>query len=202
MEALETHEKIHEAGHASHGEHGHENTSAKRIAVMITLLAALLAITEMGGKSAQNASVNANIEAANLWSFFQAKSIRMTVVEAQADALAVNSRTTSAEANQVIADQIQEWRAKAARYDSEPNTGEGRKELAQRAKMAAEQRDYSLSAYHMFEYGAAAFQLAIVLASAAVVTGAMLLAWVSGGLGLVGIAFASLGWFAPTLLHL
>jgi hypothetical protein len=202
MEALETHERIHEAGHANHSDHATASSSTKRIAVLISILAALLAITEMGGKSAQNASVNANIEAANLWSFFQAKSVRMTIVETQADALAANLPPASAEQRQAAEKQIQEWRAAGARYDSEPQTGEGRKELAQRAKVAAEQQDYYLSAYHMFEYGAAAFQLAIVLSSAAVVTGVMLLAWASGGLGLLGIAFATLGWFFPALLHL
>ncbi|MBS0548450.1 MAG: DUF4337 family protein, partial [Proteobacteria bacterium] len=57
-------------------------------------------------------------------------------------------------------------------------------------------------AYHLFEYGSAAFQLAIVLASAAAVTSVMLLAFAAGGLGLAGAALAGLGFFAPHLLHL
>src|ERR671933_2833636 len=75
-EIHETHEKIHEAGHRNKG-----------IAVLITTLAALLAIAEMGGKSAQNRSVASNIEAANLWAFFQAKTIRQTTLRTAADAL-------------------------------------------------------------------------------------------------------------------
>jgi hypothetical protein len=54
----------------------------------------------------------------------------------------------------------------------------------------------------MFEYASAAFQLAIVLAGAAALTTVMWLALVSGGLGLVGIAFTVLGFVAPTLLHI
>ncbi len=70
MEILEHHEKIHEAGHGHHAAQG-AFKSTKRIAILISLLAALLAIAEMGGKSAQNASVIANIEASNLWASFR-----------------------------------------------------------------------------------------------------------------------------------
>lgn len=202
MEILETHEKIHEAGHGHHAEHGGSNASTKRIAVLISLLAALLAITETAGKSAQNTSVIANIEAANLWSFFQAKSIRMTLMQVQADGLALTPFPPGSEQAQSVDKQLQKWKATAARYDSEPETGEGRKELSQKAKVAEQRRDKALAAYHMFEYGAAALQLAIVLSSASVVTGAMLLAWMSGGLGLIGAGFGLLGWFGPTLVHL
>lgn len=191
MEAHETHETIHEAAHSHHG-----SGRNKRVAVLISVLAALLAIIEMGGKSAQNTSLAANIEAANLWSFFQAKTIRMTTMRTAAEALEVVGP-----ANGAWKPRIDEWRLAAARYDSEPETGEGRKELAARAKQAEERRDRALAAYHQFEYGAAALQIAIVLASASVVTGMIALAFASGGLGAVGVAFGLLGWLAPTLLH-
>ena len=60
----------------------------------------------------------------------------------------------------------------AARYDSEPETGEGRKELMSRAIAAEADRDRRLGAYHLFEFSSAAFQIAIVLASASVITAA------------------------------
>ncbi len=193
MEVHETHESIHETAHGGH--HG-QVPWGKKVAVLISVLAALLAIIEMGGKSAQNNSVSANIEAANLWSFFQAKTIRMTTMRTAADALETALESEGAK-KRVI-----DWRATAQRYDSEPETGEGRKELAQRAKAAEDRRDRALSAYHMFEYGAAALQIAIVLASASVVTSMIPLAIGAGALGMVGVAFGALGWFAPTLLHL
>lgn len=201
MEILEHHEKIHEAGHGHHAAQG-ASKSTKRIAILISLLAALLAIAEMGGKSAQNASVIANIEASNLWGFFQAKSIRMTLMQAQAEALALQPPQANPEQAQAVDQQIQKWRATADRYDSEPETGEGRKELSVKAKAAEDRRDRALAAYHLFEFGSAAFQLAIVLASASVVTGVMALVWLGGGLGMVGTIFSCLAWFAPTLLHL
>jgi len=41
-----------------------------------------------------------------------------------------------------------------------------------------------------------------VLASAAIITGAMALTWIGAGLGLVGIVFCAIGFFAPTAVHL
>jgi hypothetical protein len=192
VDALEHHEKIEHAGQ----HHGN-----KAIAVLIMMLAALLAICEMGGKNAQHMSLASNIEAANLWAFFQAKTIRMTTLRTAAEAvetIAADLPQSGASAQK----QLVKWRATAQRYDTEPETGEGRQELAARAKAAEEKRDRALSAYHNFEYGSAALQLAIVLASASLVTGMMLLAYVSGGLGLIGVALAFFGWFAPGVLHL
>jgi len=98
--------------------------------------------------------------------------------------------------------QIEAWRRTVARYDSEPETNEGRKELAARAAAHTAKREAARSAYHLFEYGSAAFQLAIVLASAAVVTGVMFLGFIAGGLGLLGVAATLTGFLAPTLVHL
>jgi hypothetical protein len=100
-----------------------------------------------------------------------------------------------------VTKQVDAWRANAARYDSEPETSEGRKELSAKAKAAEERRDRALSAYHVFEYAAAALQIAIVLSSAATVTGVFALAIGAGGLGLIGAGLAMLGWLAPTMLH-
>jgi hypothetical protein len=98
--------------------------------------------------------------------------------------------------------QIDAWKKTAARYDSEPSTGEGRKELAERAKEAEEKRDLALAKYHHYELASAAFQVGIVLASAAVITGIVALAWFGGALGVLGLALMGLGLFAPHAVHL
>jgi curved DNA-binding protein CbpA len=100
-----------------------------------------------------------------------------------------------------VTKQIQRWRETAERYETEPPTQEGRRELMARAKAAEAARDHALAAYHQFEYASAAFQLAIVLASASVITGVLALAFVGGGLGAIGVALSLLGGFAPHLLH-
>ena len=98
--------------------------------------------------------------------------------------------------------QIDDWQKTAARYRSEPETGEGTEQLAERAKHAEHERDEATAKYHHFELASAAFQIGIVLASATIITGMIALAWISGLLTLAGIAMTALGIFVPHLLHL
>ncbi len=98
--------------------------------------------------------------------------------------------------------QAERWRQTAQRYETEPDTNEGRKELAARAKAKEAHRDRSMAAYHMFEYGSACFQLAIVLAGAAALTTVVWLTFLSVGLGVLGFGFTLLAFVAPTLIHL
>ncbi|MBF0419740.1 MAG: DUF4337 domain-containing protein [Magnetococcales bacterium] len=199
MEILETTEKIEEA----HGHHGHGSGSNSRVALMISVLAVLLAIVEIGGKSSQNTSLLTNIEAANTWSFFQAKHLRQTVLKTAADTMEeMVAQGVSPEREASMKKRISGWRADVQRYESEPEKGEGRKELSAKAKALEERRDRALSAYHVFEYGSASLQIAIVMASASIIVGSNILVWISGLLGAVGVGLGMLGWFAPTLLHL
>jgi fatty acid desaturase len=62
-------------------------------------------------------------------------------------------------------------------------------------------RDLQLNKYHNFEFASAAFQIGIVLASAAVITGMMGLAFAAIGVGLIGIVLTTTGLFMPELLH-
>ena len=52
------------------------------------------------------------------------------------------------------------------RYQSEPETSEGRKELMARAKEGEAKRDRAMAAYHNYEVASAAVQIAIVIATA------------------------------------
>ena len=71
-----------------------------------------------------------------------------------------------------------------------------------RAKEAEVKRDTALARYHQYEVASAAYQIGIVLASAAVITGMIVLAYLAGVLGLVGLAFTGIGFFAPHAVHL
>ncbi len=184
------------AGHA-HVDHGGD----KRIALLIAILALFLAVVETGAKSAQTEALARNIEAANLWSFFQARTIRQTTVRTAAEEAELARSAAAPELKAAIEAQQKRWRDSASRWESEPETGEGRKELMERARKAETVRDRSMSAYHLFEYGAAAFQVAIVVASASIVTGVPMLALGGLVLGALGTVLGLFGWLAPTLIH-
>jgi hypothetical protein len=182
---------------------GHIDPSNKKVALLIAVLAAFLAFSETLGSSAQTEALSRNIEASNLWSFFQAKTIRMTTLQTAAESLEIDLESASTpEAKAAIEKRVAAWRKTAARYDSEPEKNEGRKELAVRAGDAEKKRDRALAAYHQFEVASGALQIAIVLASANVITGAAFLMWGAMGLGAVGVIFTLIGFFAPTLIHL
>lgn len=185
------------AGHG-HVDHGGD----KRIALLIAVLALFLALVETGAKSAQTEAITRNVEAANLWSFFQARTIRQTTVRTAAEAAELAGIGAQVEQKTAIEAQQKRWRDAAARWESEPETGEGRKELSERARKAEERREHRMSAYHLYEYAAAAFQVAIVVASASIVTGVPLLAAVGLLLGAVGLVLGGFGWLAPLALHL
>jgi hypothetical protein len=175
----------------------------KKIALLIAVIALCLALSETLGKGAQTESISKNVEASNMWAFFQAKSIRRTVVQTAAEATRLGLGTTGDDAAKAaLQKQIDDWQKTAARYRSEPETGEGTEQLSERAKHAEEERDLAAAKYHHFELASAAFQIGIVLASATIITGIAALAWISGLLTLVGIAVTALGIFVPHLLNL
>ena len=189
--------EIHEAiEKAQEGEHGEGFN--RKIALVIAILALFLSFSETLGKSAQTEAISANVESSNLWAFFQAKTIRLTQMRTAAEELKLEQAGTADPAVKAAMEkQIDAWQKTAARYDSEPETNEGRKELGERAKEAEESRDLAMAKYHHYELSSAAFQIGIVLASAAVITGMIGLAWFAGALGIVGIVLLALGLFAP-----
>jgi hypothetical protein len=117
--------------------HDHIDPSNKKIALLISVLALILAFSETLAKSAQTSALSYNIEASNLWAFFQAKTIRMTTVRTAVEAAETELKQAGVAAKkEALQERIETWQKIAARYDSEPETQEGRKELSARAKIA------------------------------------------------------------------
>ena len=189
------HEVSEEIEHAAH-----EN---KGIALLIAVLALFLAFASAGGKGSQTEAISENVESANLWAFFQAKAIRATTLLTAAEMLETEIAAESNPATKATKEQrIKAWKQTAARYESEPETREGRKELAERAKSAEERRETSMAKYHNYELASAALEIGIVLASATIITGIAALAWIAGGLGIVGLGFIGIAMLAPHAVHL
>ena len=192
----EIHETIEKAQEGEHSQYFN-----RRIALLIAVLALFLSFSETLGKSAQTEAIDANVKSSDTWAFFQAKDIRRTTLNTAADqTVLLTANVADPTAKAAIDKQIEAWRATAARYESDPKTGEGRKELAERAKEQEKERDLSLAKYHHYELASAAFQVGIVLASAAVITGTLALAWLGGALGIYGLVLTLFGFFAPHAL--
>jgi hypothetical protein len=193
--------KHEEGGHGGGHAAGHDSQN-KRIALVISVLALFLAFSETLGKSAQTSALNFQIEASNLWNFFQAKTIRRTFTLVMAESAKVDLATTKEEPRKAaLSKQVDDWTKTAARYRSEPEAGggkgEGTVELMKRALETEKSRDRELNKYHYFEFASAALQIGIVLCSAAVITGMIALVWIAGGLGALGLVFVGMALFFP-----
>jgi hypothetical protein len=202
------HEVEHKLEHDEHGGgHGHGDSKDlnKKVALLISVLALFLAFSETMGKSAQTAALNSQIEASNLWNFFQAKNIRRTSTQIASEQTKLLAATAADPAQKAaIEKQVDQWNKTAARYRSEPEAangkGEGTVELSRRAIEEQHHRDEYLAKYHHYEFASAAFQIGIVLASATVITGIVALSFLAGGLGVIGLAFMTFGVIAPHVL--
>jgi Domain of unknown function (DUF4337) len=194
------------AGAHEHVEHAEEAEhiagSNKKIALLISVLALFLAFAETLGKSAQTEGLRANIEAANLWAFYQAKHMRETTLRTAAEAVELApATTTDPDVKAATQKRIAAWQKTADRYQSDPEKHEGRKELEEKARDKEKERDVAFAEYHHYEIASAALQIGIVLASASVITSMVVLAWLGGALGVLGVALMAVGYYAPNALH-
>lgn len=174
--------------HAHHAaEHDPEQKSPRNVAILIATLAACLALSEMGEKAAQNSYLTHHISVSDTYGFLQAKNIRRATYASTADVIE-SVPGIDAEAHQ-RADRL---RAEAARMADEPKSGDGAKQLLERAKGLEHERDHAFHVYHLFEMSTGALQIAIVLASVSIVTRVRTLTWVAAAMGASAAVFAGL----------
>ena len=121
-------------------------------------------------------------------SLFQAKNIRQTDYKIAVDRFEsqLKDPALSEDARRFINEKAAAYRARIARYDSEPETGEGKKELLAKARSLEAERDLALKRDPYFDFGQGFLQIAIVLASVSLIIGSSALLWFSGGLGVIG----------------
>ena len=173
--------------HAGHGDDHPAPGGARGVAILIAVLAALLAICDMGAKSSQNAYVTYHINWTNDWAFYQAKNVRAVMRDAEASML----ESVPNAADEVVQKKIAAARANAARLRDEPGS-DGMKQIAEKARADGEKRDHYEHEYHLYEIAVGALQIAIVLASVSVVTRIAPLAYAAALIGLLSAVGALL----------
>lgn len=166
------------AEHAAKGHAEHDDKGARRVAILISALAAALALAEMSEKAAQNDYLTHHIAASDKWAFYQAKNIRADMHRGVATVLQSLPDAGAAEARK----RIEAEQAEAARLDDDEKS-RGRKQLSAEAKEIEHLRDIAFEEYHKFERVVGALQISIVLASVSVVTRMRTLAIVAGAVG-------------------
>lgn len=166
-------------------------TRDKLVGVFIGILAVILAVCSLGGTNAQQDAMQKNIEASNAWSFFQAKNARRQALRLHVDELEVLRKANPGmpeEAGKDIDAKIADYKEQDKKLTSDADRKEGLDELFNKGKALEGMRDEALKRGPYFDYGQALLQIAIVLASVAIISGGNVLLLVSAALGLLGAA--------------
>lgn len=159
---------------------------------VITFIALLLCVNTYIANGMSGTILSNTIKANDTWSFYQAKSIKQSIAEGQLDD-AIERKNDK---------KIAELKAKIARYESEPATGEGKKELLQKATKLESDRDQLRKHTPWLTFSGTAYQFSIVLLSASILAVSMPMFYASMIVSLIGALFMSQGiwlWIPITL---
>lgn len=184
MDALETTELIESSG----------DRQKNRTALTISILAMILAIASLGGSNAAKEATQENILAANAYAFYQAKTNRQSALKIAATDLELQVAREPAMAvavKELFQKKIDEYKKTIERYESEPDTRQGKKELLVEARAHETARDHALRQDPWFDYAEGMLQIAIVLLSVSIVgsiPALFLVGSVLGGMGLLSMA--------------
>ena len=201
MEATEIAEKIHGEDEAHSA--AADATFRKFTGIYLGIVAMLLAITALGGSNATKTMLSANIQASDTYGYYQAKNIRQTVYQLTAEQLdseLLALPDMPAAARTKIEDRIKRYHERVDRYESDPSTGDGKKELLAKAKEFEARRDHAAERDPNFDFAEALFQIAIVLGSVSIVAASRPLVHLSGILAVAGTLLMINGYFL--LVHL
>ena len=172
-----------------------ENQAAEsfrnRAALMIAIMAAVLAVGGLGGGNATDDMIASNIRASDTWAFYQAKNVRQTMYEIEAEKL---KAALAAGTMPAAESRLKDYRATIARYDSEPDPdapndvlkGEGKKELMARALSYEQGFEEASRKDNNFDLAEVLLQLALVLGSVAILAVNRWILGVSLALGVAG----------------
>jgi hypothetical protein len=173
------HETVEE--HASH-----TSPWTRNVAILVSVLAAALAITEIGGNSAQNAYLTHHVALSDQWAYFQAKNTRAVILTSEANVLASLPNAP----DPAIQARIKDAQANAARMHDDPAGGDGMNQLSASARELTAARDEAFHRYHKYEYAAGALQIGIVLSSISLVTRVLAMTIGAAIIGALAIALA------------
>jgi hypothetical protein len=201
VEATEIAEKIRGEDEADSA--AADATFRKFTGIYLGIVAMLLAITALGGSNATKTMLNANIQASDVYGYYQAKNVRQTVYQLTAEQLdsellALPEMPEAAKTK--IEDRIKRYRERVDRYESDPSTGDGKKELLAKAKEFEARRDHAAERDPNFDFAEALFQIAIVLGSVSIVAASRPLVHFSGILAIAATLLMINGYFL--LVHL
>jgi hypothetical protein len=153
--------------------------------MVISVFALLLAVNSWYGGTLSSKVLNNTIASNNVWAFYQAKSIKQTLAEQSLDDATYRKET----------EKMAKLQAKIDRYESDPKTGEGKKELFEKARQLEADRDEAKKRSPWIGYASTMYQLSIVVLSASILAVSMSMFWGSFFVAGLGILLSAQGLF-------
>jgi hypothetical protein len=139
----------------------------RTVALFVAVYAVVLAVTALGGSNAGKDMVMAQQKASNQWAYYQAKVMRenMYLLAAEGLELEVEEAGEKSRAKELREKKLVAYRKKAAEYKAE------KEEIMVEARKFEEERDVAARKDPYFDYAEVLLQIAIVLASVAMLSG-------------------------------
>ncbi len=172
-----------ERAHHAHQSEG--DTADRWVAVLVALLAAALALAEVGEKASQTAFLMDHITVTDDYAYYQAKNVRITTLQSRNDILRAlpGGDSPATQAAVTAADAV------IAQLRDDPKQGNGMKQLLVQAERHRTQAEHALHREHGYAGAAGALQISILLASVSIVTRMPALRWAAGVIGGLAIGF-------------
>ena len=176
----------------SHGPHADANDPfQKRTAVAIAAFTTLLAFGNMLTNQARTEAILSSNRATNRWSYYQSKSSKQQITRLELSLL--NHQPAGAPEPDA-----QRWNADVERYEKEKTESRKEAEGFTAVEKAAEHRE------HFYEYGATVTELAIIVASVALLLTsrkALFVSIVIAALGVATFGYTKFALHAPAQPH-
>jgi len=173
-------------------EEARKDTFTRRVALTTAIYAVILAVTSLGGNNAMKEMLLAQQQASNMWAYYQAKVIREHLYRSQAfllEAVAANPGKGNPGSQEKIQGARTHLLNEAQRFNQE------KKDIEKEARQFERERDLNQKKDPYFDYGEVLLQIAIVLASIAIISQSHRMYYFSIVTAFMGSAFSFNGFF-------
>jgi cell division protein FtsB len=188
MEAHEASEHIRAVAEDDKAQHERESRFRDRVAILIAVMAALLAVCAILAQKSTEHEINANIDAADVRSTYDN---RMTQLQAdeetiQADQEQLADPDLPPDVRNLIQQHLQIDEALAGRLQSNPSRGDGIDQLEVQLRTIEREQEAHAARGDSYDLAATLFEIAIVLASVAILVVSFPLVLLSSAVAVAG----------------
>lgn len=157
-----------------------KNQESRRIGLLISVLAIILAICGALGRKAENHVIVSRVDASNTWAYYQAKKERGFISETTGDLVQLISNGANASQKHAAEELLAHYKSKKTKYEEES------KELAEKAEGYSQTAEAWERRAGRLTYSEIFLQISVVLCSIAILVGSRIFVY-------SGLVFSMMG---------